>query len=108
MQGVKNLTPTAANLVSAMARIDNNYYPEVTISVYFMLLSVNSTCHLIFLHDFLQTLHRMFVVNAGGAFKKVLWPAAMKFLDPKTIAKIHVKKLIYFVNFSIVCQTSLI
>ncbi|KAK1399159.1 Phosphatidylinositol/phosphatidylcholine transfer protein SFH13 [Heracleum sosnowskyi] len=62
--GVKNLTPTAANLVSAMARIDNNYYPE--------------------------TLHRMFVVNAGGAFKKVLWPAAMKFLDPKTIAKIHV------------------
>ncbi|XP_017248317.1 phosphatidylinositol/phosphatidylcholine transfer protein SFH13 [Daucus carota subsp. sativus] len=62
--GVKNLTPTAASLVAAMARIDNNYYPE--------------------------TLHRMFVVNAGSAFKKVLWPAAMKFLDPKTIAKIHV------------------
>ncbi|KAL8135496.1 hypothetical protein AgCh_010222 [Apium graveolens] len=62
--GVKNLTPTAASLVSAMARIDNNYYPE--------------------------TLHRMLVVNAGSAFKKVLWPAATKFLDPKTIAKIHV------------------
>nr|XP_017248915.1 PREDICTED: phosphatidylinositol/phosphatidylcholine transfer protein SFH13-like isoform X3 [Daucus carota subsp. sativus] len=49
--GVKNLTPTAANLVSAMARIDNNYYPE--------------------------TLHRMFVVNAGGAFKKVLEPKCL-------------------------------
>lgn len=62
--GVKNLTPTAASLVSAMAKIDSNYYPE--------------------------TLHRMFVVNAGSAFKKVLWPAAMKFLEAKTIAKIQV------------------
>lgn len=103
MQGVKNLTPTAANLVSAMARIDNNYYPEVTISIYYILLLVNCTLSLkFFLHYFLQTLHRMFVVNAGGAFKKVLWPAAMKFLDPKTIAKIHVKKLVYFINFSMV------
>ncbi|KAI8553087.1 hypothetical protein RHMOL_Rhmol06G0317700 [Rhododendron molle] len=36
------------------------------------------------------TLHRMFVVNAGPGFKKMLWPAAQKFLDPKTIAKIQV------------------
>lgn len=33
----------------------------------------------------------MFVVNAGPGFKKMLWPAAQKFLDPKTIAKIQVK-----------------
>lgn len=32
----------------------------------------------------------MYIVNAGTGFKKVLWPAAQKFLDPKTIAKIHV------------------
>ncbi|KAL6543030.1 hypothetical protein OROHE_010550 [Orobanche hederae] len=62
--GVKNFTATAASLLAAMAKIDNNYYPE--------------------------TLHRMYVVNAGPGFKKVLWPAAQKFLDPKTIAKIQV------------------
>ncbi|KAL3637572.1 Phosphatidylinositol/phosphatidylcholine transfer protein sfh13 [Castilleja foliolosa] len=62
--GVKNFTVTAASLLSAMAKIDNSYYPE--------------------------TLHRMYVVNAGTGFKKVLWPAAQKFLDAKTIAKIHV------------------
>ncbi|CAA0841144.1 Phosphatidylinositol/phosphatidylcholine transfer protein SFH13 [Striga hermonthica] len=62
--GVKNFTATAASLLSAMAKIDNNYYPE--------------------------TLHRMFIVNAGTGFKKVLWPAAQKFLDQRTIAKIHV------------------
>ncbi|KAK6947155.1 CRAL/TRIO, N-terminal domain, partial [Dillenia turbinata] len=63
--GIKNFTRTAANLLSAMSKIDNSYYPEVT-------------------------LHRMFIVNAGPGFKKMLWPAAQKFLDPKTIAKIQV------------------
>ncbi|KAJ6776789.1 PHOSPHATIDYLINOSITOL/PHOSPHATIDYLCHOLINE TRANSFER PROTEIN SFH13 [Salix koriyanagi] len=43
---------------------DSNYYPE--------------------------TLHRMFIVNAGPGFKKMLWPAAQKFLDAQTIAKIQV------------------
>ncbi|CAA7015449.1 unnamed protein product [Microthlaspi erraticum] len=62
--GMKNFSPTAANLVAAMSKIDNSYYPE--------------------------TLHRMYIVNAGTGFKKMLWPAAQKFLDAKTIAKIHV------------------
>lgn len=62
--GLKNFTPSAASILGAMAKVDNNYYPE--------------------------TLHRMFVVNAGSTFKKYLWPAAQKFLDAKTIAKIHV------------------
>uniref|UniRef100_A0A6P6FN06 phosphatidylinositol/phosphatidylcholine transfer protein SFH13 isoform X1 n=1 Tax=Ziziphus jujuba TaxID=326968 RepID=A0A6P6FN06_ZIZJJ len=62
--GIKNFSPTAANLLAAMSKIDNNYYPE--------------------------TLHHMYIVNAGPAFKKMLWPAAQKFLDAKTIAKIHV------------------
>lgn len=39
----------------------------------------------------LQTLNRMYVVNAGPGFKKMLWPAAQKFLDAKTTAKIQVK-----------------
>ncbi|PQQ15929.1 phosphatidylinositol/phosphatidylcholine transfer protein SFH13 isoform X1 [Prunus yedoensis var. nudiflora] len=62
--GMKNFTRTAANLLSAMTKIDTNYYPE--------------------------TLHRMYIVNAGPGFKKMLWPAAQKFLDVKTIAKIQV------------------
>lgn len=39
----------------------------------------------------IQTLHRMYIVNAGPGFKKMLWPAAQKFLDVKTIVKIQVK-----------------
>ncbi|KAL8469554.1 hypothetical protein ACS0TY_032410 [Phlomoides rotata] len=61
--GIKNFTKTAANLLASMAKIDNSFYPE--------------------------TLHRMYIVNAGPGFK-FLWPAAQKFLDAKTIAKIHV------------------
>lgn len=62
--GVKNFTRTAATLLAAMAKVDNSYYPE--------------------------TLHRMFIVNAGPAFKKILWPEAQKFLDAKAIGKIQV------------------
>lgn len=62
--GMKHFTRTAANLLAAVAKVDNCYYPE--------------------------TLHQMFIVNAGPGFKKMLWPAAQKFLDPKSIAKIHV------------------
>ncbi|KAJ6301416.1 hypothetical protein OIU77_015673, partial [Salix suchowensis] len=51
-------------VLGAMTKIDSNYYPE--------------------------TLHRMFIVNAGPGFKKMLWPAAQKFLDAQTIAKIQV------------------
>jgi len=32
----------------------------------------------------------MYIVNAGSGFKKMLWPAAQKFLDAKTVAKIQV------------------
>ncbi|KAL7088218.1 hypothetical protein ACP275_13G114800 [Erythranthe tilingii] len=62
--GVKNFTKTAASLLASMAKIDNSYYPE--------------------------TLHHMYIVNAGPGFKRLLWPAAQKFLDTKTMAKIHV------------------
>ncbi|KAB5521979.1 hypothetical protein DKX38_026298 [Salix brachista] len=62
--GIKNFTRTSATLLGAMTKIDSNYYPE--------------------------TLHRMFIVNAGPGFKKMLWPAAQKFLDAQTTAKIQV------------------
>lgn len=35
----------------------------------------------------------MYIVNAGPGFKKMLWPAAQKFLDAKTIGKINVKDM---------------
>ena len=35
----------------------------------------------------------MYIVNAGPGFKKMLWPAAQKFLDAKTVAKIHVRDI---------------
>uniref|UniRef100_A0A1J3IZB6 Phosphatidylinositol/phosphatidylcholine transfer protein SFH14 n=1 Tax=Noccaea caerulescens TaxID=107243 RepID=A0A1J3IZB6_NOCCA len=62
--GMKNFSPTAANLLASIAKVDCNYYPE--------------------------TLHRMFIVNAGIGFRNLLWPAAQKFIDPMTIAKIQV------------------
>ncbi|KAK7386802.1 hypothetical protein VNO78_27138 [Psophocarpus tetragonolobus] len=62
--GLKNFSPTAASLLAAITKIDNSYYPE--------------------------TLHRMYIINAGPGFKRMLWPAAQKFLDAKTISKIQV------------------
>ncbi|GAU48383.1 hypothetical protein TSUD_118090 [Trifolium subterraneum] len=64
IQGMKNFSRTAANILASMAKIDSCYYPE--------------------------TLHKMYIVNAGTGFKKMLWPAAQKFLDPKTISKIQI------------------
>ncbi|CAN4097119.1 unnamed protein product [Withania somnifera] len=62
--GVKDFSKTVATLLAAMEKVDSNYYPE--------------------------TLQRMFIVNACPGFQKILWPAAQKILDAKTIGKIQV------------------
>ncbi|XP_043688764.1 phosphatidylinositol/phosphatidylcholine transfer protein SFH13 isoform X2 [Telopea speciosissima] len=77
--GIKNFTKIAGDLLTGITKIDNNCYPE--------------------------TLHRMFIVNAGPGFK-MLWLAVKKFLDPKTIEKIQVleprclSKLLDFIDSS--------
>ncbi|CAN4077964.1 unnamed protein product [Withania somnifera] len=61
--GMSNFSKPARSLFLEIQKIDSHYYPE--------------------------TLHRLFIVNAGSGFK-VLWKAIKTFLDQRTLAKIQV------------------
>ncbi|XP_060211114.1 phosphatidylinositol/phosphatidylcholine transfer protein SFH11 [Lycium barbarum] len=61
--GMSNFSKPARYLFLEIQKIDSHYYPE--------------------------TLHRLFIINAGSGFK-VLWKAIRTFLDQRTLAKIQV------------------
>nr|XP_048319424.1 phosphatidylinositol/phosphatidylcholine transfer protein SFH11 isoform X3 [Ziziphus jujuba var. spinosa] len=61
--GLSNFSKFARQIFMEIQKIDSNYYPE--------------------------TLHRLFIVNAGSGFR-MLWKALKAFLDARTLAKINV------------------
>ncbi|XP_052292427.1 phosphatidylinositol/phosphatidylcholine transfer protein SFH11 isoform X2 [Citrus sinensis] len=71
LKGMSNFSKPARYLFMEILKIDSNYYPE--------------------------TLHRLFIINAGSAFR-MLWKVVKAFLDARTLAKIQVLGSNYLSN----------
>lgn len=106
-QGLKNFSKPARDLLIGIQKIDSANYPEVkshckasisrlnlcredscSVESEFWALDVENE-----LFDYVwwwQTLHRMFIINAGTGFR-MLWSSIKGFLDPKTATKITVR-----------------
>ncbi|KAF5734408.1 Sec14p-like phosphatidylinositol transfer family protein isoform 1 [Tripterygium wilfordii] len=69
--GISNFSKNARYLFMEIQRIDSNYYPE--------------------------TLHRMFIINAGSGFMMV-WKVLKVLIDARTLAKIRVLGYNYLPN----------
>jgi len=98
-QGLKNFNKHARDLITCLQKIDGDNYPEVCFSSFLLKFIESSvankycgllSCNIIKLVPSLQTLNRMFIINAGSGFR-MLWGTVKSFLDPKTTSKIHVR-----------------
>jgi len=118
MKGFKNFSKSARELIARLQKIDGDNYPEVGSNVVdsdkfhssiwnffneifpciilltskFLLVIIFILAHCWIPKAFwmlLQTLCRMYIINAGQGFK-MLWNTIKSFLDPKTASKIHV------------------
>ncbi|KAG6774649.1 hypothetical protein POTOM_022009 [Populus tomentosa] len=99
--GLKNFTKSARELIIQLQKIDGDNYPEACDfscnfhRSFFLTLNLlsKSSWDVILLQELkqqiVQTLCRMFVINAGPGFK-LLWKTVKSFIDSHTASKIHV------------------
>ncbi|KAH7549609.1 hypothetical protein JRO89_XS13G0055800 [Xanthoceras sorbifolium] len=84
--GMSNFSKPARYLFMEIQKIDSNYYPEMMAGQAMLPYVSVDQFHLLILS---QTLHRLFIINAGSGFR-VLWKVLKAFLDARTLAKIQV------------------
>lgn len=100
-QGMNHFSKPARYLFMEIQKIDSSYYPEVDFRVNFVFRQslsfisyaypypkLSSSAYLPLIMC-VQTLHLLFIVNAGPGFR-VLWKVIKALLDTRTLAKIRV------------------
>ena len=108
-QGLKNFNKSARELIMQLQKIDGENYLEVLLLSVSLSWCARTSWFLLGKKDastlpdpmwmwmfyLLQTLCRMFIINAGSGFR-LLWNTVKSFLDPKTTSKIHVTICLLF------------